>query len=75
MLHRAHSISGMHDADQENISRSKGFMGGAVFTKNAQVMHHLRISYNEKGRARLFYKYSGQIKFLKNMKATSSAAI
>jgi hypothetical protein len=68
MLHASHSIANMHDADQENISRKKGFMGGAAFTKNPQVAHHLRISYNAQNRARLFYKYSGSIKFLRNLK-------
>ncbi len=67
-LHSSHSIANMHDADQQNISRKRGFMGGANFSKNSPVAHHLRISHNAIGQARLFYKYNGSIKFLKNFK-------
>ncbi len=69
-IHEPHSIANYKDdkADKENISRKKGFMGGASFKKNKDIPHHFQILYNEHGKARLFYKYSGQISFLKNMK-------
>lgn len=74
MIHPAYSIAGSKDADQTNISRRKGFMGGAAFTKNPDVTHHLRVLYNAEGRARLFYKYAGKIKFLKNLRERNTLA-
>lgn len=68
MIHEPFSIAGSGDADQENISRKKGFMGGAAFTGKPNVAHHLRILFNAAGNARLFYKYNGRISFLKNLK-------
>lgn len=68
LVHPTHSIADMHDADQNNISRRRGFMGGALFTKEGPVVHHVRVSFNAKGKARLFYKYSGGIRVLKNLK-------
>lgn len=67
-IHDPHSIAGMSDADQTEITREKGFLGGAGFTKNPHIIHHFRILTNAKGRARLIYRYSGSIKFLKNKK-------
>lgn len=72
MLHGANSIAESSDADQNNISRKKGFMGGAAFTKNPDVTHHFRILFNAEKQARLFYKYSGKITFLKNLKNQST---
>lgn len=71
MLHESYSIAGSSDADQTNISRKKGFMGGAAFTKNPDVTHHFRILFNSNKQARLFYKYNGKITFLKNLKNQS----
>jgi len=68
MIHQPASIEGSKDADQINISRKKGFMGGASFTKHKDVPHHFQILFNEQKKARLFYKYSGKITFLKNQK-------
>lgn len=75
MIHPPRSIIGSKEGtDQDNISRKKGFMGGATYTKNPQVNHHFEILFNAQGKARLFYKYSGSIKFLKNMKIIKIAA-
>lgn len=72
MIHPSHSIAESEKGtDQQNISRKKGFMGGKTFTANKHIPHHLRISYNAEGKARLFYKYSGGIKFLKNLKTST----
>lgn len=68
MIHTPFSIAGSSDADKVNIRRKKGFLGGAAFTKNPDVAHHLRILFNGDKKARLFYKYSGKITFLKNLK-------
>lgn len=65
-IHDPQELSDQKGADVENISRKKGFMGGAAFA--GDIMHHFRVIYNQKGKARLFYKYSGNIKFLRNMK-------
>ena len=67
MLHDKLLVKDQKDADPVTISRPKGFMGGAAFTKNANIMHHFRIIYNDNNKARLFYKYSGKVTFLKNM--------
>jgi len=73
MIHPSHSIAGSEKGtDQHNISRQKGFMGGKNFTDNKHIPHHLRISFNAEGNARLFYKYSGAIKFLKNLKTAKN---
>jgi hypothetical protein len=72
MIHEANSIEGSKEGtDQNNISRKKGFMGGAAFTGNPNIAHHFRILFNQEKKARLFYKYSGKITFLKNLKDAS----
>lgn len=69
MIHPAQDIKGSTSGtDQDNISRKKGFMGGALYAGNKHVNHHFRVLYNTKGKARLFYRYTGDIRFLKNMK-------
>jgi hypothetical protein len=70
-IHPSNSIAGSKDADQEKISRAKGFMGGGAFTESSAT-HHIRILFNERMQARLFYKYSGNIKFLKRSRASVS---
>jgi hypothetical protein len=72
MIHEPLSIAGTKDADQAAISRKKGFMGGANFTKHTEVAHHIRVHYNAKGVGRVFYKYVAGVVFLKNVKAATA---
>ncbi|WP_263350512.1 Z1 domain-containing protein [Acidicapsa acidisoli] len=67
-IHESSSIAGSSDAIQETISRAKGFLGQSQLEPrrfpNAQ--HHVKIFHNNAGKARLFYKYTGSVNFLKN---------
>lgn len=69
-IHPSRSISGYHDADQEKIERKKGFIGKSdrEEDKYPYAVHHLKIYKNDLGQARLFYKYVGNIRFLKNLR-------
>jgi len=72
-IHPSHDISGSKDADQDRIERVKGFMGKSdlQLSMYPQAVHHLKIFKNRIGNARLFYKYQGNIRFLKNLKKFS----
>jgi hypothetical protein len=67
-IHESSSIAGSSDANQESITRAKGFLGQSQLEArrfpNAQ--HHLKVFHNAAGRARLFYKYTGSVNFLQN---------
>jgi hypothetical protein len=66
-LHAASSVERMKDADWEKIERAKGLMGQARRDfPNAQ--HHFKVFYNGSGKARIVYRFTGNISFLKNTK-------
>jgi hypothetical protein len=69
-IHRSASISNYKDADKKNIVRSRGLIGANELekTKYPHAVHHIKIFYSEEKKARLFYRYVGNIKFLKNLK-------
>jgi hypothetical protein len=70
-IHTASSIKGYgSSANQATISRDKGFIGLPQLEKNKfpKAVHHLKIFFNAKGKARLFYKYEGKIQFIQNLK-------
>lgn len=71
-IHLSRSIKGYKDAEQENISRPKGLIGGPELekTKFPHAIHHIKIFYNTNKKARIFYKFIGidGAKFLKNFK-------
>lgn len=69
-IHSPFSIAGRKDANQENIERVRGFIGQSERQegKYPNAIHHIYVLYNEMGKARVFYKYSGSIKFLKNLR-------
>lgn len=55
----------------ESIRRNKGIFSTNEFSRSGRPMakHHLKIFYNGKGKARLFYKMNGQtIRFIQNRK-------
>ncbi len=69
-IHGTGAITKYRDADQERIERPKGFIGtGELEQKNyPEAIHHIKIFKNANGKARVFYKYIGNIRFLKNLK-------
>ncbi len=69
-IHPSRGISGYKDADQDKIERRKSFIGKSdmELTKYPHAVHHIKIYHNSKNQARVFYKYVGNIKFLKNLK-------
>lgn len=70
-IHTASSIAGYERPIRETISRKKGFIGKSQLelTKFPGAVHHIKIFYNDKGKARLFYKFSGSLQFVQNLKA------
>lgn len=73
-IHEPKSISGYTDKEGEvnkaTITRSRGFIGTGELeqTKFPDAIHHIFILYNETDKARVFYKYNGNIRFLKTKK-------
>lgn len=72
-LHPAQDISGYKDAeglDRDKIERRRGFFGAPQMQKEKypDAVHHFKVFYNAERKARLFYKFDGSIKFLKNLK-------
>ncbi|AEP08621.1 Z1 domain-containing protein [Micavibrio aeruginosavorus] len=71
-IHPATSIAGYKQSaglDKEKIERLKGFFGKTQMQKEKfpDAVHHLKVFYNESGRARLFYKFDGSVQFIKNL--------
>lgn len=56
----------MSDDDKDQIYRRQGFLTIRDADRAGSAVHFLRIIRNEKGKARLFYKYDGSVEFLKN---------
>jgi hypothetical protein len=73
-VHSPRSIAGYADKageiDKVTITRTKGFIGDRELepAKYPNAIHHINILFNESGKARLFYKYQGNIRFLKTSK-------
>jgi Z1 domain/Type III restriction enzyme, res subunit len=69
-IHNTGSIDGYADADKERIERKKGLIGKSdrEETKYPHAIHHIKIYRNSKGKARVYYRYVGSIKFLRNWK-------
>jgi Z1 domain/Type III restriction enzyme, res subunit len=73
-VHPPASIAGYSDKagemDKTTITRTKGFIGKSQMevTKYPEAIHHINIFFNESGKARVFYKYNGNIRFLKTGK-------
>jgi hypothetical protein len=70
-IHSPKSIAGYtekeREMDKSTITRARGFIGDREMelTKYPNAIHHINILYNELGKARIFYKYRGSIRFLK----------
>lgn len=70
-IHKPGSTENKSDADQIKISRPKGMMGSFDLERERypDAIHHIKIFYNQFGKARLFYKYTADnLKFIKNFK-------
>jgi hypothetical protein len=73
-VHDPKSIAGYADKpgeiDKATITRTRGFIGDPQLEKGTypNAIHHINIFYNNIGRARVFYKYEGNIRFLKTPK-------
>lgn len=74
-IHTSSSIVGSKDSDQKAISRAKGFMGKSQLEINKfpDAVHHIKIFYNGKNKARLFYKFKGSIQFVQKLKGPASS--
>lgn len=73
LVHKSSLISDDYkSADVENLKRARGFMSSTELNSKKkdqpEAIHHFKIFYNSKGKARLFYKYDGNIRFVKNLK-------
>lgn len=69
VIHPSTDISGYKEADgldKPNIVRKRGFMGKSQIDRHPNALHHLMIFHNGNGKARLFYKFIGNIQFIKN---------
>ncbi|MDD3807316.1 MAG: Z1 domain-containing protein [Candidatus Marinimicrobia bacterium] len=73
-VHEPKSISGYSnkpgELDKINIVRAKGFIGKREREEDKfpNAIHHINILFNDQGKARVFYKYQGNIRFLKTSK-------
>jgi hypothetical protein len=68
-MHASSTIEYMKDSatNQEKIERTKGLFG-QVTRNHPNALHHFKIFFNAKHKARLIYKFAGNISFLKNQK-------
>ncbi|MCK4330351.1 DEAD/DEAH box helicase family protein [candidate division WOR-3 bacterium] len=69
-IHNSTSIANRSDVDKNNISRARGLIGRSEQEqkKYPHATHHIKIFYNTSHKARVFYKFVGNIKFIKNLK-------
>ncbi|MCK5601443.1 DEAD/DEAH box helicase family protein [Candidatus Pacearchaeota archaeon] len=63
------SAQAYSSADQETIERAKGFIGTPQLEigKFPKAIHHFKIFHNADNKARMFYRYVGNIKFLRSL--------
>ena len=70
-VHSPRSVKGYTERkgemDKATITRSKGFIGDREMEvgKFPDAVHHVNVLYNEAGKARVFYRYRGSVRFLK----------
>lgn len=69
-IHSSTDISKWSDIDKEKIERPKGLIGNRDLEekKYPHAVHHIKIFYNKDKKARVFYRYVGNIKFLRNLR-------
>ena len=69
-IHGSTDISNRSDVDKKNITRPRGLIGASEQEerKYPHAVHHIKIFYNKEKQARVFYRYVGNVKFLKNLR-------
>jgi len=70
-VHQSTDISNRgEDVNKDTIGRPKGFIGNSELEKGKypHATHHIKIFFNSKNKARVFYRCIINIKFLKNLK-------
>lgn len=72
-IHAASSVVGYGKKDPvvvKTIARKRGFIGTSALeeTRFPNAIHHIKIFYNNEGRARVFYKNRSGVQFVKNLK-------
>lgn len=69
-IHQSGSMAGYKDADQNRLQRARGFIGNRELElpKFPQALHHIKVLYNANRKARVFYKFVGNIRFIKKLK-------
>jgi hypothetical protein len=66
-VHQPIDMSGYRDADKNDITRDKGFIGKSQLDRAPDsAVHHIFVVHNGAGKARVFYKFVGNIQFIKN---------
>ncbi|MDY4282680.1 Z1 domain-containing protein [Xanthomonas sp. LF06-19] len=66
-VHPPIDISGYADPDVvANVSRRRGFIGNPQLAKGGSAIHHLFVVHNG-SKARIIYKFKGNISFIKNL--------
>ena len=66
-VHAPLDVSGYADEDAEKIKRTKGFIGASQVSKAPPgTVHHIFVAHHKNGNARIIYKFSGNIQFIKN---------
>ena len=66
-IHPPSAVEGMRDANHAEITREKGLFGQAK-RSFPDALHHFKIFHNDGNKARLVYRFNGNISFLKNVK-------
>jgi hypothetical protein len=72
-IHRASSIANYGpSADQDAISREKGFIGNPQMELRTfpEAIHHVKNFYNGANKARVFYKFTGGLQLVQNLRKT-----
>ena len=74
-FHEVKSVAGYkkdESTDPDNIRRARGFIGKREREeeKYPEAIHHINILTNGLGKARVFYKYHGNIRFIKTKKSS-----
>jgi hypothetical protein len=73
-IHSPQTVAGYKDkegeTDRASITRTRGFIGSNELELNKfpNAIHHINILFNHLGKAKIFYKYEGNIRFLKTSK-------
>lgn len=72
-VHSPRSVAGYTNnsgTDTGTITRAKGFIGDSEMEvgKFPNAIHHINILHNQHGKARVFYRYRGNVRFLKTPK-------